>query len=214
MSLDAGRIRESLNRLRASRSSAFGADSHRFLLNEPLTQANVSAFESRYSVRLPEEYRHFLTVIANGGAGPFLGVFPLGMMDDGFILQPWQENGDFVGVLSKPFAFETEWNDLNGKPPDDLAELDPSSYAAKMDEFEQYYWGGALMSGAIPICHEGCALRVWLVVTGLQAGQLWHDGRADYTGLKPVRLSDGAVATFAPWYEEWLDKTLEESRSA
>ena len=62
-----------------------------------------------------------------------------------------------------------------------------------------------LVSGAVPICHEGCALRIWLVVTGEQAGKLWEDGRSEYTGLRPVWLSDGFSATFSEWYKEWLD---------
>jgi hypothetical protein len=204
MGLDAARIRESLERLRSVSSSAFGANSHRFLLNKPLTEAVVYDFELRHSVRLPEDYRTFLTEIGNGGAGPFYGVFPLGMKDTGFEFEPWHEEGEFVGVLSKSFPFETEWNDLSGKPPDDLEDLDSARYESMRDEFEKYYWGSSFMNGAIPICHEGCALRIWLVVTGPQAGRLWHDGRADYAGLTPLRLEDGSDATFASWYEAWL----------
>jgi hypothetical protein len=214
MGLDAARIRESLGRLRAADSSEFGADSHRFLLNKPLTEAVISAFETLHRVRLPEEYRAFLTEVGNGGAGPCYGVFPLGMMDSGFEFAPWQEEGDFVGVLSKPFPFETEWNDLSGMPSDDLLERDEAGYWASLDEFDKYYWGNSFMNGAIPICHEGCALRIWLVVTGPQAGCLWHDGRADRAGLAPLRLDNGNEATFASWYEGWLDKALRSARLA
>jgi hypothetical protein len=62
-----------------------------------------------------------------------------------------------------------------------------------------------VMNGAVPICHEGCALRIWLVVTGKQAGKLWEDRRSEYGGLRPVRLADGSAATFSQWYNEWLD---------
>ena len=214
MGLDAARIRESLERLRATNSSEFGVDSHQFLLNKPLTEAVVTAFETLHRASLPEEYRSFLTMVGNGGAGPFYGVFPLGMIDDGFGLKPWQENGDSVGVLSKPFPLETEWNDVSGMPPDDQLERDEAGYWASLDEFDKYYWGNSFMNGAIPICHEGCALRIWLVVTGPQAGRLWHDRRADRAGLAPLRLDNGNEATFASWYEEWLDKALKSARLA
>jgi hypothetical protein len=64
------------------------------------------------------------------------------------------------------------------------------------------------VNGAIPICHEGCALRVWLVVTGREAGFLWEDRRSDYGGLRRQHLADGSSATFARWYGEWLNSYL------
>jgi hypothetical protein len=40
---------------------------------------------------LPQEYRHFLTEIGNGGAGPFYGLFPWGKWDGaGRELVTWQ----------------------------------------------------------------------------------------------------------------------------
>ena len=81
-------------------------------------------------------------------------------------------------------------------------------YDRRMVAFEKTYCGTALINGAIPICHEGCALRVYLVVTGAQAGFLWEDRRAEYAGIRPVRLADGAAATFGGWYEEWLSDCL------
>ena len=65
------------------------------------------------------------------------------------------------------------------------------------------------MNGAMPICHKGRALRVWLVITGPESGQLWEDGRADYTGLFPLLLKDGSRATFSSWYGEWLVDALQ-----
>lgn len=35
---------------------------------------------------------------------------------------------------------------------------------AMMERFERHYWDPKLMNGAIPICHTGCALRIWLLV--------------------------------------------------
>jgi hypothetical protein len=207
--LDAACTREALARLRAAKTSIFGADSHRFLLNPPLAEAEVLAFERQHGVRLPVEYRHFLTGIGNGGAGPYYGIFRLGERDDGFGFRRWREEKDIVGVLSEPFPLEMEWNDLAGMPPADLLESNEAEYFRLLDEFDdRYYWRPSLMNGAIPICHEGCALRIWLVVTGVQAGHLWHDGRSDRTGVKPLRLANGAAATFSFWYNEWLEEAL------
>jgi hypothetical protein len=208
--LDAARIKDALARLRGAKTNNFGADSHRFLLNAPLAEADILAFERQHRVRLPAEYRHFLTAIGNGGAGPYYGVFRLGEMDDGFGFRQWREGDGFIGVLSEPFALETEWNDLAGMPPGELLESNEAEYDRLMEEFDNRYFRPSLMNGAQPICHEGCALRIWLVVTGVQAGRLWHEGRGDdHTGVKPLRLSDGSAATFSGWYNEWLERAVQ-----
>jgi hypothetical protein len=67
------------------------------------------------------------------------------------------------------------------------------------------------MNGAIPICHAGCALRTWLVITGTQAGHLWYDKRADLDGVKPLTQNDGSPLTFDAWYEQWLEQCLREA---
>jgi len=204
--LDAAQVKNALERLRAEKIDIFGADCHRFLLNPALTEAEILSFEQTHRVVLPADYRHFLTEIGNGGAGPYSGVFPLGEMDFNFGFKRWQEHDGFVGTISEPFLLETEWNDLTGMP-DELLESD-AEYERQLDEFEKRYWQPSLMNGAVPICHVGCALRISLVMTGVQAGRLWHDGRSDYTGVKPLRLSDGSPATFSGWYSEWLEEGL------
>jgi hypothetical protein len=110
-----------------------------------------------------------------------------------------------VGNLLKPFRFQNEWNDLSGQPDADLHIRDTKEYDKQVEQFDARYWSSDLMNGAVPICHEGCALRIWLVVTGKQAGKLWEDRRSEYAGLRPVRLANGSAATFSQWYNEWLD---------
>ena len=48
----------------------------------------------------------------------------------------------------------------------------------------------------------GCAIRIWLVITGPEVGNLWTDDRANDGGWLPMRV------TFQQWYEDWLDKSL------
>ena len=152
-----------------------------------------------------------MTTLGNGGAGPFHGIFPLGKVDDGFALRDWTERD--IGVLSKAFPFNEEWNDLSTNPGDDLVDLDEVEYWKQMETFERSYWSVALVNGAFPICHQGCALRILLVVTGDQGGNLWDDRRSEYGGIKPIRLADGSKATFADWYHEWLERCLNTSES-
>ena len=81
-------------------------------------------------------------------------------------------------------------------------------YERVFDAFEARYWSVSLMNGAFPICHIGCALRLWLVVTGKETGNIWFDSRADFKGVSPLLLRSGARATFTSWYSEWLEEEL------
>jgi hypothetical protein len=112
-------------------------------------------------------------------------------------------------VLSRPFPLREPWNDLAGMPAEDLSNTNEEEFVRQMDAFDERYWDTSRVDGAMPFCHLGCALRVWLVVTGPEAGYLWHDGRADYTGLAPLTLRNGERATFASWYAEWLEDALQ-----
>lgn len=202
---DVRSVRTAIDRLRKTDARICGCDWHGFQMNPVLSESEVSALERDHKIVLPPDYRQFVTEVGNGGAGPFYGVFPLGFMDNNSDQRPWQENDGFVGMLSEPFRFQEEWNDLSGYPEADLTKGDKAEYQRQVEQFEGKYWFSELMNGALPICHEGCALRIWLVVTGEQVGKLWEDRRSEYKGLRPVLLAGGSAATFSEWYCEWLD---------
>ncbi|MFD0526190.1 SMI1/KNR4 family protein [Kitasatospora arboriphila] len=42
-----------------------------------LTETQISAFEEAHGIRLPEEFRQFLTRIGHGGYGPAYGSLPM-----------------------------------------------------------------------------------------------------------------------------------------
>ena len=70
------------------------------------------------------------------------------------------------------------------------------------------YWDLALVSGAFPISHQGCAYRNLLVVTGPERGRVWLDGRAGDQGIGPEQDPEGNGLTFEAWYLRWLDEAL------
>ena len=208
--LDADWVIRGLRRLRDTNADVFGASVHRFKLDPTLHDDELCAFEERYRIRLPADYRAFLANIGNGGAGPYYGVFPLGSWDGGpgSGHEPWVEGEDPMGSLSAPFLLDAPWNDREGMPPAELADSAPGEYERRLDEFEERYWDSSRMNGALPICHEGCGYRVWLVVTGAQAGRLWSDGRVSDQGLVPLLQEDGSATTFTSWYRAWLEEAL------
>ncbi len=208
--LNASLVYEAVRRLSVARPEVFGANAHHWVHNEVLFEHEVVAFEQLHRVSLPFDYRHFLTHIGNGGVGPFYGVFPLGQMDGTGPkpLKPWHEGDDLVGILSEPFPLRKSWNDLSGKPANELLDSNEQEYERQLDLFEKGYWDSSRMNGAIPICHMGCALRIWLVITGDEAGHLWRDGRAEDTGVSPLTTNDDSRLTFTVWYRSWLEESL------
>jgi hypothetical protein len=63
-------------------------------------------------------------------------------------------------------------------------------------EPEAHSWNPAIMDGAVPICHKGCARRPWLVIHGERRAFVWDSHRADNAGIAPVL---GESVTFADW---------------
>ena len=182
--------------------SVFGAETHRYELGRPLSDAEVKDFEQRTRIRLPLDYRAFITELGNGGAGPYNGLFPLGLSDSGYDLTPWKE-GVAVGDLRAPFPYVERWN----WPP---ARLTPQGYEsqAEYESVIDQYW--APPDGAFPIYHRGCALRDLLVVSGPEAGHVWYDRSAEFEGIEPIVAQDGSRVTFADWYMAWITDALRE----
>jgi hypothetical protein len=213
-------IRAGLDELRArDRALAvFGASTHRYELLPAVAPRVLEAIEREHGFRFPEEYRRFVLEVGGGGAGPGYGVLPFGMIDDGFGHAPWTTWRLRPG---EPFPHRDAWNDVSileiGAPsPDDFD--DHHAYEDARDEWcasdaahaqQNAYWAAAgTTRGCIPLCHHGCALRDWLVVTGPAAGTVWHDASADDLGIAPIAADDGARAGFAAWYLRWLDGAL------
>lgn len=199
-------------RRKDTKRRVFGAAVHNYELQPPLSPSVIEEFEKEHGVTLPEDYRHFITQIGNGGAGPFYGLFPFGQLDDRRTLRSWDE-GCLIGEVSQPFPHAAAWNlpdsfwEQQPDPPADIPIEEEHEMCEAWDKLlEEHYWKPTLMNGAIPICHKGCALWQWLVLHGELRGYVWDDMRADYGGIAPVRDAHGNQVTFTDWYLSWLDE--------
>jgi len=158
----------------------FGAEAHHYLLNQPLTQSEVTAFEARYGLSLPGEYRSFLLEVGDGGAGPFYGLFRLDRSD-----LPDRDGDDLLpGFLAGEFPHTQPWNDVGDEG---------------WPESEEEYSDPAHIRGSLSLAHQGCGYRVRLVLNGPQRGTLWEDGRCSDAGITPF------ASGFAAWYLRWLN---------
>lgn len=202
---DSAKVLRELDALRAKKVSIFGANEHHWELAPRLSERDVAAAEAQFGVKLPDDYRRFLIEIGGGGAGPAYGIFPL-VRERG----TWRldgDGGDLTGDLATPFPHAEAWN-ASFEPWDEEAE-EEDAYWERRDEWdEELYWHPKQTTGAICICHEGCALRDWLVVTGPQRGMMWRDDRASDGGLLPIGTS------FAEWYLAWLAKAARTVKDA
>jgi hypothetical protein len=79
----------------------FGVDSHHFWLGPPLPESAVADFERAHAVRLPADYRAFLTRLGHGGpggspgAGPYYGLEPLDVREAGPVTLSHQGCGHY-----------------------------------------------------------------------------------------------------------------------
>jgi len=186
---------------------AFGAGSFKYEVLPALTEAQVQALESQYGVQLPDEYRRFLLEVGAGGAGPSYGLFPV-VEEDG--RWAWQGDGaSLTGDLTVDFPHTEAWG-MEDSPiwdsyPEDEEDDFDDLYDAWYEDFVEAYWDEKWTTGAICICHHGCASRAWLVVSGPERGKIWEDGRADQGGLYPSCDGDGKPHTFLTWYADWIE---------
>jgi hypothetical protein len=60
-----------------SQFSIAGAKTHQYNLNPILDNKTISAFEKKYEIELPEEYKKYLLEVSNGGACPFNKMYAL-----------------------------------------------------------------------------------------------------------------------------------------
>jgi hypothetical protein len=177
------RIPEKLDTARSKGCECFGSESHRFRLNPPLPESEVSAFEEKHRIRLPADYRSFLVTIGNGGAGPYYGVNRL---------ENWQG-----------------WFDEQAEADDDfLAKPCPIVYAAAIrqdwaESLPSTWWEWGV--GSLAISDQGCTYEARLIVNGPSRGRVVYLDAQAARRFRPYFVKD---ACFLDWYERWLDAVL------
>ncbi len=199
----------------------FGSESHQYQFKPCLSNKDIQAFESRYNITLPSEYRNFLLEVGNGGAGPGYGLSGLsGIKSEDVISEKlYQENYE---ILSKPFPLTEAWNDL------DLIVTNNTGSVTNNDA----YFDDKFIQGTLTITNYGCGIYAMLVITGEQSGKIWIDDRTNDNGIYPASLNfchafhDTIPDDFHPdsdqeqplsfydWYEDWLNRSLEQIRQS
>lgn len=201
------RIAELIKKLEMARripgsEAWFGVSKHQFRLRPPIVEAELVAFERRHAVILPDDYRQFLLLAGDGGAGPYYGIEPLSEWDEWF-----EEEAESPRFLASPCplvddaATRQAWNaalERDARRARGIVNVGASPsqaweafLASKWSE-----WG----KGSINICDQGCTFSARLIVSGEARGRIVYlDAQQWYP---PYFVKD---LSFIDWYERWLD---------
>ena len=172
----------------------FGARQHHYRLAAPLGEERVRAIENELELRLPDDYRAYVTETADGGAGPYHGLLPLD--------HPVQR-----GCMRGTFAFTAPDDavdcDDDGASADERGEASESGrgHEARVGERGEAKRARAVYAGVIGLGHVGCGQMALLVVRGEAAGEVWLDAREAEAGVGPIAPSFGA------YLEDWVERT-------
>lgn len=178
-------------------SNNFEVADYKFVMNAPIAESELLAFEETYQIRLPEDYREFLLNVGNGGAGPYHGLL---------LLEKWFDYENPTGDTLKAIIEEFDFDPVAHLAGEFLIEPDPmknygASYIGELD------YSDKTKHGTIALCDQGCLFYSLLVVRGHYKGRVCH---ACYSGGEDYYYMPDE--NFLAWYERWLDETLSGKR--
>jgi SMI1 / KNR4 family (SUKH-1) len=152
------------------------------------SEESVAAFERKYSIYLPEEYRRFVLEVGNGGDGPpHYGMFPVEESDHdelGRVFDGYAPHLDFPLIDAWVWEDEEDYNE------------------AKVNEVHA--------KGHIYLGTDGCGMQHVLITSGPEQGNVWMIAGE---GAQPVYVessfSEERRYTFLEWLEAWLDEHIQ-----
>ncbi|MEU9448860.1 SMI1/KNR4 family protein [Streptomyces sp. NPDC048277] len=161
----------------------FGSATHGYRPGRPVGERELEALEGLVGVRLPEDYRAFLSVAGDGAPGPYYGILPLAEAT-GRITEGWGREA--LGADS-PLTGDVDFQELLGGPEDWEAhaarlETDPD-YGAGFERLQGQYLDSPWSDGRLPIADYGCGDWFFLVLRGPRRGTVWVDSLESATGM-------------------------------
>lgn len=156
----------------------------------PLSEQVIETYEKQNGIQLPEDYRRFVTTVAECGTQPFYGLYSLKSSFD----------EDSPTVNEKfPFTVRNPFN---------VSELSAEEYKA--------FWEDELSkvdAGLLLLCTEGDAMYSILIVNTDDKetyGTVWYYDLANDFGIYPlINPQNGIPMRFLDWLEYYADKTYE-----
>ena len=197
------RIQQKLSQAKAADKDlqVFGASSHKYHLNPPVSEAEVLAFEEKYGISLPEDYRAFVQTIGDVNAqkletmsGPYYGLYAFGTQVDDLLYEGSEIYLKAPCALS-PDMTQEEWETLS----------DPllSSEEEEEEDDDKYFAERAkVFGGLLPLGSQGCTYEHALVLNGKYAGRVVN------VDLDLAQPKFAFETNFLDWYERYLDEVI------
>ena len=183
----------------------FGASDHKYKIFKPVSESEVSEFERKYGLELPDVYKAFVLQVGNRGVGnrdsatgPYYGIYPFGENVHEMVLSDpelYLKNECII----YPKMTDAYWASLTATiKNDDDGEDDWSD-----EQYEAYSRErGRVFGGILPIGSQGCSYLHGIVLNGPHKGKVVN---LDMDGQKPKFTFE---AHFLDWYERWLDEII------
>ena len=161
--------------------------------DKPYSVEKVESFEKEMNIKLPLEYKRFITTFAGGGTQPFYGFMPLFKGENQNLLSDPDARKKFLYTIRKPLNI----------------------YKLSKEEYAQIYFDRTINvdQGYVMLTHEGDAMYSILIVNTDDPdtyGTVWFYDLADDAGIYPLKNpANDKPMGFLDWFEYYVDKTLE-----
>lgn len=161
----------------------------------PISEIEVETFEKENGIKLPEDYRRFITTAVSSGTQPFYGLYGLTEKKPSYEFEP---------VVEKPFPYTI-------KNPLFISEMSDEEYEKYQKSFSDEE--NDFMQGYILLCTEGCGMESILIVNTDDKetyGTVWFFDLCNDFGIAPIlNPQTKKPMRFLDWFEYWVDQTLE-----
>ena len=204
------RIQQKLAQAKAADKDleVFGAKGHQYHLNPPISEAEVLAFEEKYGISLPKDYRTFVQTIGDANAqkletmaGPYYGLYAFGTQVDDLLYEGSEIYLKAPCTLS-PDMTQEEWESLSDPLLTDEEEEDEEE--GYVIEVEDKYFAerAKVFGGLLPLGSQGCTYYHALVLNGKYAGRVVN------VDLDLAQPKFAFETNFLDWYERYLDEVI------
>lgn len=169
-----------------------------YKFNNCLSEKKINSFERKFKVKLPEDYKNYLTVIANGGAGPakrsHLYYFPSNFS----YIYPLQKTESLRQNHHWNYDKRTSFRKFRKRFP--YFEDNTNNQTIGNNLFSRTAKKDNIYQGSLILSHQGCGTYLIMEVTGEKPGRIWFDGDI---GISVVCNS------FYDWFNNWAIETLQ-----
>lgn len=156
--------------------TTFGWSHHAHILQPVLDQEELATWEDLLKITLPQDYRQYLTLLGNGGAGPAYGLSKFKLNLDQSLTKPTifsnEQSTTFNRIAQEWFNLNNEDHDYDlycqQKPSKDLLSYEEWDELLEQQytRLEQYLFE----QGQLFIANRGCDQDVYLILNGSHQG--------------------------------------------